>query len=106
MIILNQNNLTKYDVARETYKVGQNYTTKVNLNVRTGPGINYKIKSYFDLTKDGRNHAIKGIGNIGILNKGTTLTVKHIVIDKDGNTWLEIPSGYIAGIYKGNVYVS
>lgn len=104
MIIINQNNLTKYDVARETYKVGQNYTTKVNLNVRTEPGIDKPIKKYEELTEDGKKHAIKGV--LAILNKGTRVTVKHIVIDKDGNTWLEIPSGYIAGRYEGNVYVS
>lgn len=104
--LIEVNNLTKYDVARETYKVGQNYTTKVNLNVRTEPGIDKPIKKYEELTEDGKKHAIKGIDNIGILNKGTTVTVKHIVIDKDGNTWLEIPSGYIAGIYEGKAYVS
>ena len=106
MIIIGQNKLTKYDVTRETYKVGNTYTTKVNLNVRTGAGINYKIKKYFDLTQDGRNHAVKGIGDIGILKKATRVTVKHILIDEDGNTWLEIPSGYICAVYKGDVYVS
>lgn len=104
MIIIDQNKLTKYDVTRETYKVGNTYTTKVNLNVRAGAGINYKIKYYNELTDDGKKHAINGV--CAILKKGTRVTLKHILIDEDGNTWLEIPSGYICAVYKGNVYVS
>ena len=105
MIIINQNNLTKYDVARETFVVNQNYLTRVDLNVRVGPGIEYRKKDFRELSEDGKKHAYNVFGR-GILKKSTTVTVKHIVIDKDGNTWLEIPSGYIAGIYEGNVYVS
>lgn len=102
--LIEVNDLTKYDVTRETYKVGNTYTTKVNLNVRAGAGINYKIKYYNELTEDGKKHAINGV--CAILKKGTRVTVKHILIDEDGNTWLEIPSGYICAVYKGNVYVS
>lgn len=102
--LIEVNDLTKYDVARETYQIGKNYITKVNLNVRTAPGIDSPIKKYEELTEDGKKHSLKGV--LAILNKGTTVTVKDIQLDIEGNTWLKIPSGYICAVYKGNVYVS
>ena len=39
-----------------------------------------------------------------VLKKGTKVTCKDI-IEENGNIWIKIPSGYVAGIYEGNIYI-
>lgn len=88
--------------SKELYKIGKTYVTTVDLNVRTGAGINYRIKNYRELTFNGKLHAYKQLH--AVLKKGTKVTVQEII--KDGkDIWLKIPSGYIAGYYKGKIYV-
>lgn len=84
------------------YTIGRVYTLKVNLNVRYGPGLNYGIKDYKELTLDGKKHCTNK--NIAVLKKGTRVTIKGLQI-VDSNVWLEIPSGYICGIYNNKIYV-
>ena len=88
-----------------TYKVGGVYTLDTNLNVRKGAGTNYAIKKYSDLTKDGKNHAtVKSNSANAVLQKGTRVTAQK-VINVGNDIWLQIPSGYIAAYYDGNIYV-
>ena len=86
-----------------TFKVGKEYTTLVDLNVRTGAGTNYSKKKYNQLTIDGRKHAINSNG-IGILKSGTVVTCKAVQ-KENGNVWIMIPSGWIAAYYSGKVYI-
>ena len=68
MSIIRSNNLTKYDSLKEVpqiksdYIVGHVYTTKVNLNVRTGAGTDYRKKDFDELTFNAQQHAYKRTG--------------------------------------------
>lgn len=107
MSIINGSNLTKYDVESvdnsvERYKIGNNYTLQVNLLVRKGAGTDKGIKTYNDLTVDGKKHAFKQY--IACLKKGTVVTCKEIIY-VGNDIWLRIPSGYVAGFYQGKEYI-
>lgn len=84
------------------YRVGQNYSLLVNLNVRRGAGTYYEIKKYNELTPNGKIHATNKI--TATLKKGTIVTCLD-VIKNDQDIWLRIPSGFICANYGGKVYV-
>lgn len=87
-----------------TYKVGTTYTTQVILKVRAGAGTNYAQKSYNQLTTNAKANAYSSGANIGCLKAGTRVTCQEI--RQVGNeTWIRIPSGWIAGTYNGKIYV-
>ena len=108
MKLIEVNDLTRFDKQIQNndimYKVGKNYTTQVNLNVRDGAGTDKRIKDYSELTEDGKKHAYEQ--EKAVLKKGTTVTVLSVWIDANGNIWLKIPSGFIAGKFEGKTYVS
>jgi len=68
--------------------VGENYFLAKELNVRTGPGLDYKILKRTALTKDAKKHAAKS--SDARLKKGTEVTCLEV----KGN-WMRIPSGWI-----------
>lgn len=83
------------------YNIGDTYTLQVELKVREGAGTNYRAKKHNELTKDGRKHDADGDG---ALDKGTRVTCKEI--KKVGEEiWIRTPSGWIAAVYNGKVYV-
>jgi len=110
--IINTFNLSKYDSTESikeqaeiqtfSYSIGKVYELQVNLNVRYYAGLQYGIKKYSELTPDGKKHCTNKI--YATLKKGTRVTCKGVLI-KDGNTWLEIPSGYICAVYNNKIYV-
>ena len=104
MSIINTWNLTRFDNSTAinwTYQIGKNYKLKENLFVRTGAGTNYSIKSYDELSLDGKKHAfLQKSGVNAILKSGTIVTCLDVIIN-DRDIWLKIPSGYVAGLYKG-----
>lgn len=107
MKIIESNKLTKYDKQekpeeKSNYKVGNSYTLQVNLNVRQGPSTVYKNKKYSELTKDAKKHALNQSN--AVLRRGTKVTCKK-VFEKQNETWIEIPSGYICGKYGDKIYV-
>ena len=103
MSIINQNNLVRFDTTNNClYEIGKNYTLQVNLNVRTGAGTNYRVKKYTELTKDGKKHAF--MQENAVLKQGTIVTCQDIIVN-DSDIWLKIPSGYVAGYYKGKEYI-
>lgn len=85
-----------------TYKVGKTYTTQVNLIVRKAPSSTAAKVGYAGLTANAKKYDSDKNGS---LDKGTKVTCKEVVQDTSGNTWIKIPSGYIAAIYKGEVYI-
>lgn len=88
-------------VANQGYKVGQVYTLQAEMKVRKGAGTNYATKTHFLLTKDGQKHDSDGDG---ALDKGTRVTCK--AVKRVGNdTWIQTPSGWVAAIYNGTIYV-
>ena len=102
MILINSNNLTKYDNKYIMYEIGKTYTLQVALNVRAGAGTNYRIKNYSELTIDGKKHAYNQEN--AVLKIGTKVTCLDIYVD-DKNIWLKIPSGFVAGYYNGKEYI-
>lgn len=81
------------------FEVGNIYTTQVNdLNVRTGPGTDYRKKSKTELTADGRKHA----DSQGQLEKGTRVTCKD-VRTVGSQVWIKTPSGWLCA-YNGSKY--
>ncbi len=73
-----------------TYEVTAN-----DLSVRTGPGENYRRKTYNELTVDAKKH---DYDKDGCLNKGTRVTVS-----KWNGNWAKIPSGWVSGDYLKKV---
>lgn len=69
--------------------------TASDLSVRTGPGENYRRKTYNELTVDAKKH---DYDKDGCLNKGTRVTVKEW-----SNGWARIPSGWVSGDYLKKV---
>ena len=72
------------------------------MNVRTGAGTGSRKKTHAELTADAkRNDKDKD----GAIDRYTKVTV--LDIQKDGSDiWIRIPSGWIAGYWKGNRYVA
>ena len=66
-----------------------------DLSVRTGPGENYRRKTYNELTVDAKKH---DYDKDGCLNKGTRVTVS-----KWNGNWAKIPSGWVSGDYLKKV---
>lgn len=85
-----------------TYEVGKTYKTTVDLRVRDGAGIGYRIKNYKELTFNAKMHAYKQLHAVlKPETKVTCLEIKYI----DNDIWIRIPSGWIAGYYHGKIYV-
>lgn len=83
------------------YKVGKNYVTKVDLNVRaTAAGA---MKRWDKLTTSGQSHS-DNVDGYAVLRKGTTVTCKEIKVIAS-TVWMRIPSGWIAAITKDKKYI-
>ena len=82
-------------VSSTTKALGTYEVTASDLSVRTGPGTNYRRKTYSELTADAKNH---DYDKDGCINKGTRVTVK-----KWQNGWARIPSGWVSGDYLKKV---
>lgn len=82
--------------------VSQNYTIQVNLKVRDGAGIDKRWKLKSELTNDGKKHAINSEN--AVLKAGTRVTCLEIQ-KNNNNIWVMIPSGWIAAVYEGNIYL-
>lgn len=98
--------LTSYTVkssvapVQHSYKVGENYMTKADLNVRvTAAGA---LKRWDKLTTSGKSHS-DNVDGYAVMQKGTTVTCKEIKII-GANVWMRIPSGWIAAIAKDKKY--
>ena len=94
--------LSTSEGGQKAYEVGKTYTVDVAsaLNVRSGPGTAYKVKSFKELSANARKHANK----YGGLLPGTKVTCKGIE-EKGNETWLKIPSGWICARQGENVFV-
>ena len=78
-----------------TRELGTHEVTASDLSVRTGPGENYRRKTYNELTVDAKKH---DYDKDGCLNKGTRVTVKEWK-----NGFARIPSGWVSGDYLKKV---
>lgn len=75
--------------------LGTYMITASDLKVRTGPGMNYRVKTHNELTKDAKAH---DYDKDGCINYGTRVTVSRF----DGD-WAKIPSGWVARKYLKKV---
>lgn len=89
--------------APNKYNVGSMYTLRANMVVRTGPSTSYRAKSHRELTADGQKHDPDGNG---CLNSGTRVTCVNVKEYSNGDVWIQIPSGWVAAIRNGEVYIS
>lgn len=76
---------------------------QTNVKVRTGAGTNYAQKTVAQLTADGKKNATAKSGG-AVLKKGTKVTAKAVKT-VSGDTWLQIPSGWVAAYYDGDTYI-
>ena len=86
------------------YKVGIVYTTQVILKVRSGPGTNYAMKTYEQLTENAKENAYSSGVNRGCLKVGTRVTCLEVK-NVGNDIWIRIPSGWVAAYYNGNTYI-
>lgn len=84
-----------------SYQVGKAYTLQVDLRVRTGPGTDYRAKTYAELTENAKIH---DKNKDGLLDHGTDVTCQEVK-NVGSDIWIRIPSGWIAAYYQGNVFV-
>ena len=85
------------------YTIGE-YITLTALNVRTGPGVNYRQKLVKELTKDGVKNVLKKNRNAkAVYKQGTVFTALKIVKNGD-NYWAKTPSGYVCLQFDKEVY--
>ena len=100
------NSLPKNDIKHSNpkvlYEVGKEYTLQDNMIVRTGAGTNCKKVGHNGLTNDGKKHDKDKNGS---LDKGTIITCKEVKTTGNGDVWLRCPSGWVAAIYGGTVYI-
>lgn len=88
-------------IEKADYKVGGTYTLQTEMKVREGAGTECRAKKHSELTEYGRKRDADGDG---CLDKGTRVTCKDV--KKVGSdTWIRTPSGWIAAVYNGKVYV-
>ena len=88
-------------IKRPTFKVGQNYTLQVELNVRKGPGTNFAKKSWNQLTAGGKKN---DKDRDGALDPGTIVTcLEEKVVGT--NVWIRCPSGWLAAYFNGKIYI-
>lgn len=85
------------------YKTG-NYKTLAVMNVRSGPGTKYSIKTVSQLTPDGKKNATsKSPKAHAAYKKGTEFTA--LKIEQNGKSyWAKTPSGYICLQLGNEVY--
>lgn len=86
---------------QHNYKVGKNYVTKADLNVRTTAA--GALKRWDKLTTSGKSHS-DNVDGYAVMQKGTMVTCKEIKII-GANVWMRIPSGWIVAIVKDKKYI-
>lgn len=87
----------------DDYHVGTTYTTNVDLYVRLTPRGEKKL--YSELSANAKKNGFADSEGYGILKKGTRVTCRALV-KINGQTWMQIPSGWICAInVKNQIYV-
>lgn len=90
--------------ANTAYKVNTNYKLVYDVKVRAGAGTKYRWKKYSELSADGKKHAYSS-NSYAVLRAGTTVTVLEVKKISSSETWVRIPSGWLAAIYGGSKYI-
>lgn len=97
--------LQKYDYIEQvipSYVVGKTYKTTANLKIRFEP--NGDRVPFDQITENAKLHSFRNEEGYAVLKESSKVTCRSIK-EVDGDIWLEIPSGYIAGYVGRKIYV-
>lgn len=93
----------------EFFAVGEDFTITDCMNVRTGAGTNYPVKTVSQLTANGRENAVNGFASAqAVFREGTEITaleVKAVYSPQRVDVWFRCPSGWICARMGEEVYV-
>ena len=93
----------------EFFAVGEDFTLADCMNVRTGAGTNYPVKTVSQLTANGRENAVnKSASAQAVFREGTEITaleVKAVYSPQRVDVWFRCPSGWICARMGDEVYV-
>lgn len=93
----------------EFFAVGEDFTITDNMNVRTGAGMNYPVKTVSQITANGRECVVnKSASAQAVFKEGTEITaleVKAIYSPQRVDVWFRCPSGWICARMGEEVYV-
>lgn len=93
----------------EFFAVGEDFTITDCMNVRTGAGTNYPVKTVSQLTANGRENAVNRSASAqAVFKSGTEITaleVKAVYSPQRVDVWFRCPSGWICARMGEEVYV-
>lgn len=93
----------------EFFAAGEDFTLKDCMNVRTGAGTNYPVKTVSQLTANGRENAVNRSASAqAVFKSGTEITaleVKAIYSPQRVDVWFRCPSGWLCARMGEEVYV-
>lgn len=93
----------------EFFAVGEDFTLTDYMNVRTGAGTNYPVKTVSQLTVNGRENAVNRSASAqAVFKSGTEITaleVKAVYSPQRVEVWFRCPSGWICARTGEEVYV-
>ena len=93
----------------EFFAVGEDFTITDNMNVRTGAGMNYPVKTVSQITVNGRECVVdKSASAQAVFREGTEITaleVKAVYSPQRVDVWFRCPSGWICARMGEEVYV-
>ena len=93
----------------EFFAAGEDFTLTDCMNVRTGAGTNYPVKTVSQITVNGRECAVNRSASAqAVFREGTEITaleVKAIYSPQRVDVWFRCPSGWICARMGEEVYV-
>ena len=94
----------------EFFAVGVDFTITDCMNVRTGAGTNYPVKTVSQITVNGRENAVdKSASAQAVFKEGTEITaleVKAVYSPQRVDVWFRCPSGWICARMGDEVFVN
>lgn len=94
----------------EFFAVGEDFTITDSMNVRTGAGTNYPVKTVSQLTANGRENAVNRSASAqAVFKSGTEITaleVKAVYSPQRVDVWFRCPSGWICARMGDEVFVN
>ena len=93
----------------EFFATGEDFTITDCMNVRTGAGTNYPVKTVSQLTANGRENAVNRSASAqAVFREGTEITaleVKAVYSPQRVEVWFRCPSGWICARMGEEVFV-
>ena len=100
---------SRRQIEMEFFGIGENFTIKSTMNIRSGPGIEKSIRKVSQITSNGRECVVdKNASANAMFKPGTVVTaleLKAIFTTARIDVWLRCPSGWICVRQGAEVYV-